>query len=170
MSDTNIFLVGMPAVGKSTIGRLLAKLRCCPFLDSDQEVEARAGADIPWIFDVEGEEGFREREQQVIDDLTQRSGIVLATGGGAVLRTANRRALAGRGTVVLLDSSNERIGERTARDVRRPLFRGAEGRKVIERLRRERLPLYREVADFTFRTDRYTARTIARNILREVTI
>lgn len=169
MADRNIFLVGMPAVGKSTIGRLLGKLLKCPFYDSDHEIEARAGADIPWIFDVEGEAGFREREQQVIDELSQLSGVVLATGGGAVLREANRRMLSARGVVVLLDSTDERIGERTAKDTKRPLFQGAEGATVIARLRAERLPLYRAIADFEFHTDRVAARSVARKIVQEVT-
>ncbi len=169
--DHNVFLVGMPATGKSTIGRLLSKLLQLAFFDSDQEVEARAGADIAWIFDVEGEAGFREREHQVIDELSQRSGVVLATGGGAVLSGLNRRILAARGTVVLLDSSDQRICERTAKDVRRPLLSGAKAgdrAKFIARMRTERLPLYREIADLEFVTDKAAARTVARAIVAEM--
>jgi shikimate kinase len=169
--DHNVFLVGMPAVGKSTIGRLLSKLLQLSFFDSDQEVEARAGANIAWIFDVEGEAGFREREHQVIDELSQRSGVVLATGGGVVLSAANRRILAARGTVVLLDSSDQRICERTAKDTRRPLLKGGKGSdraEFIARMRAERFPLYREIADLEFVTDKAAARTVARAIAAEM--
>ena len=93
-----VFLVGPMGAGKTTIGRLLAQQLKLAFVDSDREIEERTGADIPWIFDVEGEEGFRDREQQIIDELTQREGILLATGGGVVLRSENRRALARIGT------------------------------------------------------------------------
>ena len=108
------------AVGKSTIGRVLAQSLGREFFDSDQVIEERAGAPIAWIFDVEGEQGFRDREQAVIDELTRKEGIVMATGGGAVLRETNRNALAGRGCVVHLDSSVERLVERTCRDKKRP--------------------------------------------------
>ena len=116
MDAQNIFLVGLMAVGKSTVGRQLADALAMPFFDADQEVERRAGAEISWIFDVEGEQGFRDREATVIDDLTQRQGIVLATGGGAILREENRRHLAERGIVIHLDSPIEKIIARTRRD------------------------------------------------------
>ena len=109
-----VFLVGPMGAGKTTIGRLLAQYLHLDFLDSDQEIEARTGADIPWIFDVEGESGFRDREERVIDELTQRDNIVLATGGGAVLREANRQALFGRGEVVYLPPSSGRWSARSA--------------------------------------------------------
>ena len=163
-----MFLVGMPAVGKSTIGRLLSKMLQCQFYDSDREIELRAGADTPWIFDMEGEAGFREREQQVIEELSQLQGIVLATGGGAVLRAANRTALSSRGVVVLLDSSDQRIAQRTRKDSRRPLFAEGDPVQTIRRLRTERLPLYREIADFEFITDKKAPRVVAREILQDV--
>jgi len=162
-----VFLVGMPAVGKSTIGRLLSKMLQCRFYDSDREIELRAGADTPWIFDMEGEAGFREREQQVIDDLSQLQGIVLATGGGAILRAANRTALASRGVVILLDSSDQRIAQRTSKDTRRPLFAEGDPVETIRRLRAERLPLYREIADYEFITDKKAPRVVAREILQD---
>lgn len=169
MPERSVFLVGMPAVGKSTIGRMLSKLLGYPFYDSDREIEVRAGADTPWIFDVEGEEGFREREQQVIDDLTQLPGIVLATGGGAVIRAENRRILATRGIVVLLDSSDQRIAQRTSKDSRRPLFATGDAVATIRRLRAQRLPLYREIADYEFVTDRAPPKQVAREILQDLT-
>ena len=170
MADRNVFLVGMPAVGKSTIGRLLSKLLKCEFFDSDREIEERAGADTPWIFDVEGEAGFRAREQQVIEDLSQRQGIVLATGGGAVLRAANRAALSARGVVILLDSSDQRIAQRTSKDTRRPMFAQGDARETIRRIRAERLPLYREIADYEFVTDKKAPRAVAQEILQDANL
>lgn len=164
MAQSNVFLIGMPATGKSTVGRLLSKLLKYPFYDSDQEIESRSGATVSWIFDVEGEAGFREREEAVLADLTQRSGVVVATGGGAILRASNRRMLSSRGQVVLLDSSDRRIHSRTAHDANRPLLSGADGAEKIAALRRERLPLYKEIADFTFVTDKQPARGVARSI------
>jgi len=169
MAKPNVFLIGMPATGKSTVGRLLSKLLKCPFYDSDQEIESRSGATVSWIFDVEGEAGFREREESVLADLTQRSGVVLATGGGAVLRASNRRLLSARGQVVLLDSSDQRIHARTANDAKRPLLSGAKGAAAIAALRRERLPLYQEIADYTFVTDKQPARNVAKSIVAALT-
>lgn len=112
----NLILVGPMGAGKSTIGRLLAKELRIPFRDSDKEIEVRTGADIPWIFDVEGEQGFRDREQSVIADLAQDHGVVLATGGGAVMRPENRTALRAGGRVVYLHASIEQQIGRTAKD------------------------------------------------------
>ena len=165
MTLRNVFLIGMPATGKSTIGRMLSKLLQYPFYDTDQEIESRSGATVSWIFDVEGEAGFRAREESVLADLTQRSGVVVATGGGVVLRASNRRMLSSCGQVVLLDSTDQRIHARTINDTRRPLLAGAEGAARIAALRRERLPLYQEIADFTFVTDQQPARSVARNIV-----
>ncbi|MEM7220307.1 MAG: shikimate kinase [Pseudomonadota bacterium] len=164
----NVFLIGMPAVGKTTVGRALSKLLRCDFVDTDAEIVSRAGADIPWIFDVEGEAGFREREANVLDDLTQREHIVLATGGGAILRAANRELLAQRGAVVWLDSSDKQIFERSSRDGKRPLLQGNEGVAAVTRLREQRQPLYEEIADYRFRTDRMPARILARRIVRHL--
>ncbi len=164
MSGPNLYLVGLMAVGKTTVGRLLADSLHMEFFDSDHEIEARAGADTSWIFDMEGEEGFRDREQQVIDDLTQRKGIVLATGGGAVLRAENRQALASRGIVLHLDSPLDRLVERTKRDKRRPLLQHGDVRKTLARLMTERNPLYAEVRDYRFVTDRQSAKVFAKKI------
>src|SRR5262249_24487281 len=109
VKNHNVFLVGLMAVGKSTVGRLLSEELSLPFFDTDRVVEERAGADIAWIFDVEGEAGFREREHLAIDELTRRDGVVLATGGGVVLREDNRRNLAARGLVVYLDSPIDKL-------------------------------------------------------------
>lgn len=164
MSRPNIILIGLMAVGKSTVGRLLSQALDMQFFDSDHEIEARAGAPVAWIFDVEGEAGFREREHHVLDELTQRSGIVLATGGGAVLNPCNRQLLAARGIVVHLDSPLERLVERTRRDRKRPLLRGGNVRETLTRLHGERDPLYREIADYRFVTDRQSPKALAREI------
>ena len=156
------------AVGKSTIGRLLAQSLGREFFDSDHIIEQRAGAPVAWIFDVEGEQGFRDREQAVIDELTGKQGIVLATGGGAVLRPENRSALAGRGCVVHLDSSVEQLVERTCRDRKRPILKGGDRRETFERLLRDRAPLYAEIADYRFLTDHKGPKALARKIERQL--
>lgn len=161
----NLILVGPMGAGKSTIGRLLAKELHLPFKDSDKEIEVRTGADIPWIFDVEGEQGFREREQAVIADLCREDGLVLATGGGAVLRQENREALRGGGRVVYLHASVEQQLERTARDRNRPLLRTANPGQVLRELLAIRDPLYREIADVIIETDQRPPRMVVQEIL-----
>lgn len=161
----NLILVGPMGAGKSTIGRLLAKELHLPFKDSDKEIEVRTGADIPWIFDVEGEQGFREREQAVIADLCQEDGLVLATGGGAVLRQANREALHAGGRVVYLHTSVEQQLERTARDRNRPLLRTANPGQVLRELMAIRDPLYREIADVIIETDQRPPRLVVQEVL-----
>ncbi len=152
------------AVGKSTVGRHLAEELKLEFFDSDREIEERAGADIPWIFELEGESGFRDREALVIDDLTARSGIVLATGGGVVLREENRKWLSARGTVIYLKSSLDHLLDRTARDKRRPLLQQPNVREVLKKLELERGPLYREISDFQFESGSGAPKILARNI------
>jgi shikimate kinase len=164
MSRSNIILVGLRAVGKSTVGRSLAQALGMTFFDSDHEIESRAGAPVAWIFDVEGEAGFREREHHVLDDLTRRHGIVLATGGGAVLADCNRTMLAARGIVIHLDSPLARLVERTRRDRKRPLLRNGDPAETLARLQLEREPLYREVADYRFVTDRQGPKVLAHEI------
>ncbi|MCQ4346344.1 shikimate kinase AroK [Pseudomonas stutzeri] len=161
----NVILVGPMGAGKSTIGRLLAKELHLPFKDSDKEIEVRTGADIPWIFDVEGEQGFREREQAVIADLCREDGLVLATGGGAILRPANREALRAGGRVVYLHTSVEQQLERTARDRNRPLLRTANPGQVLRELMAIRDPLYREIADVVIETDQRPPRLVVQEVL-----
>lgn len=168
MHAPNVFLVGLMGVGKTTVGRYLADALGLPFYDSDQVIEARAGAEIPWIFDVEGEAGFREREVAVLEQLTADKGIVLATGGGAVLRAENRRVLHERGICVYLHGSIEQLTARTARDRRRPLLRNGDPREILARLLREREALYREIAHHVFVTDRRPARVLAEEIRKRV--
>ncbi len=154
--------------GKSTIGRLLAKELRVPFKDSDKEIEQRTGANIPWIFDVEGEAGFREREQAVIVELCEQEGMVLATGGGAVMRPENRAALRQGGRVVYLHATVEQQIDRTSRDRNRPLLRNADPGKVLRELLAIRDPLYREIADIVVDTDERPPRLVVQEILERL--
>jgi 3-dehydroquinate synthase len=163
-----IFLVGLMGAGKTTVGRALAKKLNKRFIDSDHEIEARTGASIPLIFEIEGEEGFRQREADVIRDLTALDDIVLATGGGAVLRAENREHLKARGTVIYLRASVNSILQRTSHDKNRPLLRTADPRKRIEELAREREPLYQEVADIVIDTGRPNVQSLIQTILAKL--
>ncbi len=168
MQRNNIFLVGLMAVGKSTVGRLLAESLDMPFYDSDQEIESRAGAEVSWIFDVEGEQGFRDREEHVIDELSQLDGVVIATGGGAVKREANRAHLASRGVVIHIDCSLKRLLARTRRDKKRPLLQGEDREEVLVKLMCERGPLYAEIADYRFVSDEQSAKALVHTIVSKL--
>ena len=164
----SVFLVGPMGVGKTTVGRLLAFDLGLEFIDSDAEIEARTGADIPWIFDVEGEAGLRKRETEVIDDLSQRKGVLIATGGGAVLADINRERLAARGVVVYLETSVDTQMKRTERDKKRPLLRSdlptSEQRKVLEDMKRVRDPLYLAVAHLSVYVGDLNGRSLVNTI------
>ena len=161
----NIFLIGPMGAGKSTIGRHLAQMLHLNFLDSDSEIEKKTGADIAWVFDVEGEEGFRHREQSMIDELTQKHGIVLATGGGALIRPENRIHLSARGIVVYLKTSVNKQLARTLKDKRRPLLQTEDPRSILEELAEKRNEFYDEVADYTIETDDQSAKVVASQII-----
>lgn len=148
----NIFLVGPMGAGKSTIGRQLAKALHRKFYDSDKVIEQRTGVSISWIFEMEGEAGFRERETKAIEELTALENVVVATGGGAVLSAENRNFLRERGHVVYLSAAPEQLYRRTARDKKRPLLQTGDRRKQIEQLLAIRDPLYRDVADIVLKT------------------
>ncbi|MGO2921359.1 MAG: shikimate kinase AroK, partial [Hafnia paralvei] len=135
------------------------------FFDSDQEIERRTGADVSWVFDVEGEEGFRDREEKVINELTEKQGIVLATGGGSVKSRETRNRLSARGVVVYLETTIEKQLARTQRDKKRPLLQVDTPREVLEDLAKERNPLYEEIADVTIRTDDQSAKVVANQII-----
>lgn len=164
MSPTRIFLIGPMGAGKSAVGRHLARLRKLEFLDADDEIERRTGVDIGFIFEKEGEAGFRRRERQVIDELTERDGVVLATGGGVVGDADNRRRLAARGTVVYLHASIEQQRERTRRGRERPMLADGDPAEILRRLMDERDPLYREIADLVVRTDGRRVKAVATEI------
>jgi shikimate kinase len=151
-ADANVFFIGLMGAGKTTVGRAIARRLNRLFVDSDHEIETRTGARIPVIFELEGEAGFRVREAQAISELTRRKGIVLATGGGAVLRPENRQALAARGVVVYLRASAHDLWLRTRRDRSRPLLQTEDPRARLEALYAARDPLYREIADLVIDT------------------
>ena len=145
--DSNIYLVGMPGAGKTTIGRQLARRLQRRFVDADHEIESRTGVRIPVIFDIEGEQGFRDREAKVIAELAADTNLVVATGGGAVLRPANRDAMKQSGLVIYLQAAPRLLFERTRLDPNRPLLQVADPMQKIDELFVQRDPLYREVAD-----------------------
>ena len=166
LGKRNIFLVGPMGSGKSAVGKCLARLLGAPFYDSDVEIERRTGVDIPYIFEKEGEAGFRQREREAIEALTAMEPIVLATGGGAVLLPENRQLLKARGCVVYLETSVAQQVERVRLGRNRPLLANTDPATKLAELMRERAPLYAEVADITVRTDDRKVRAVAEDILR----
>lgn len=169
MSRThNVFLIGPMGAGKSTIGRHLAEHLNKEFQDSDQEIEKRTGASIPLIFEIEGEAGFRSRESSIIDDLTSKSNLVLATGGGVILSADNRRTLRSRGVVVYLHAPLETLLQRTRRDRHRPLLQTADRRRTLEEILKAREPIYRQTADIVVETAHRSPVSVAREIARKL--
>ena len=167
-SNNNIYLVGMPGAGKTTVGRQLAKRMHRSFVDADHEIEARPGVRIPLIFDIEGEQGFRDRESKVLAELGSRSGLIVATGGGAVLRLENRAALKEGGVVVYLHATPQLLFERTRLDHNRPLLQVADPMKKIEELFAVRDPLYREVADIIINSQGGSISHLVRQLEQEL--
>ncbi|QJC30628.1 shikimate kinase AroK [Enterobacteriaceae endosymbiont of Neohaemonia nigricornis] len=164
----NIFLIGPMGAGKSTIGRQLAHLLNMDFFDSDYEIERRTGADINWVFDVEGESGFRKREKKIIDEITQKQGIILATGGGSVLSHSTRKILSSRGIVIYLQTTIDKQLSRTKRDKKRPLINQKDQItqiKIFEKLAKERNHLYNSIADIIIKTDEYSAKVVANQLI-----
>lgn len=166
--NQNLFLVGPMGVGKTTIGRVLAQELNLEFLDSDHEIESRAGANVAWIFDVEGEEGFRTRESAVIDELTSRTGVLVATGGGSVLKPENRRCLVSRGVVVFLDTSLELQIKRTEKDKKRPLLQNVDHTSVLRDLKFKRHPIYSEIADIRVFVGDESAKHVVNGIIKKL--
>ena len=155
-------------VGKTTIGRILAQQLGQDFFDSDLEIEASSGADIQWIFDVEGESGFRERERKMIDFLSNKKNIILATGGGVILAEENRDCLRGRGVVIYLQASVSRQVERTSKDKTRPLLQTSDRQGKIKELMEFRDPLYREIADIVIDTEKGNPKALANEIFNTI--
>ncbi|MYM87398.1 3-dehydroquinate synthase [Rugamonas sp. FT82W] len=164
----NVFLVGLMGAGKTTIGRILARKLGLRFIDSDHEIEARTGASIPWIFEIEGEQSFRRREADVIRELTAQQELVLATGGGAILNADSRAYLKARGTVIYLRATVHSILQRTAHDKNRPLLQTADPRKKLEELMAVRDPLYMEIADIVIDTGRPNVQSMVQSILTQL--
>ena len=162
----NIFLVGMMGAGKTSVGRMLARNLGKTFYDSDQVIEARTGVKISLIFELEGESGFRAREAAVLDELTSLRGIVLATGGGVVLREVNRQVLRSRGTVVYLRASVNELWNRTRHDRNRPLLQTADPLTRLRELHAQRDPLYLEVADLTIETGSQSVKSLVLRLQR----
>jgi shikimate kinase len=160
--------VGMPGCGKSTVGRHLARQLGRPFVDSDAEIEREIGCSIREYFDQHGEPAFRDVEQRVIDALTRRDGIVLATGGGAVLRPANRDALHGRSTVFYLRSTPDELARRLRHDTQRPLLQGVNPQLKLRELFRERDPLYRRTAHYVVEAQRPSVHALLNMVLMQL--
>jgi len=164
----NVFLIGPMGSGKSAVGRQLARVLHLTFVDSDDEIEARTGVDIPFIFEKEGEEGFRKREVKVIAELSNRDAVVLATGGGAVMDADSRSRLGARGFVVYLYTTVEQQLSRTQKGRNRPLLGNGDRDKILEALMKTRDPLYREIADLVVETDGRKVRAVAQEILERL--
>ncbi|MCG7946373.1 MAG: shikimate kinase AroK [Candidatus Thiodiazotropha taylori] len=168
MHVQNLFLIGPMGAGKTTVGRQLAEHFRKEFIDSDLEIQRRTGVDIPTIFEFEGEQGFREREQEVIEALTQRDEVVLATGGGAVIREQNRKALSSRGLVIYLHCTVEQQFERTHRDKNRPLLQTDDPMAKLKSLMAERDPLYRQTADLLISTEGRNTQAVVQDIRKQI--
>lgn len=160
----NIFIVGPMGAGKTTVGKRLASSLGMEFLDTDHEIEERTGVDIAYIFEKEGEEGFRRREHKVIEELTAQRKLVLATGGGAVLMAENRALLSARGFVIYLRASVDKQVARTARAQHRPLLQNGNREQTLAQLFAERDPLYSEIADLTIEADHQSAKQLLTEI------
>lgn len=160
----NLFLVGPSGAGKSTVGQELSVLLKMDFYDSDRVIEDRAGVSISWIFDVEGELGFRKREHKAIQALSEMSNIILATGGGSILQPENRTLLASRGLVIYLKATVDQQLERIHRKDHRPLLKVANVEETLLTMRQERQPLYEEIADVTFDTDSQSVKVVVKAI------
>ncbi len=164
----NIFLIGPMGAGKSAVGRYLARTLHLSFVDSDDEIESRTGVDIPFIFEKEGEDGFRKREAKVIDDLSKMDGVVLATGGGAVINVDSRSRLGGRGFVVYLYTTVDQQVARTQKGRERPLLESRDPRTTLQDLLDTRDPMYREIADIVVETDGRKVKSVANEIIEQV--
>jgi len=164
MAVSRVFLVGPMGAGKTTIGKLLADDLHLEFIDVDREIETRSGVDIPWIFDREGEPGFRIRESAALSELSQLESVLISTGGGAVLSADNRKVMSATGTVVYLHTSVDEQVRRTSRDRKRPLLQNDDPARVLAELMAIREPLYRDVADIIVDTDGRSPKTVAQDI------
>ncbi|MEM7020163.1 MAG: shikimate kinase AroK [Pseudomonadota bacterium] len=166
--EGNISLIGPMGAGKTTVGKHLSSMLQRPFFDSDREIESRTGVTIATIFDVEGEDGFRKRECAIIDELTHKENIVLATGGGVVLQALNRDRLKQRCHVIYLKTSLEQLVKRTSKNKNRPLLQGGNPREKLRQIMEERREFYESTADIQIETGRGSVRSVCMEILRRL--
>ena len=164
----NIFIVGPMGSGKSTVGKIISSELFLNFFDTDEEIEARTGASIDWIFDLEGEEGFRKRESKIIEEMVQQNSIVLSTGGGIILSESNRELLSSRGTVFYLATPIAVQLERTSKDKDRPLLKNGDPGKILEELHVARESLYEGVADYIVNTEGKSSQEVSTEIIKLV--
>ena len=165
MKQENIFLIGPMGAGKSSVGKFLAKQLGLIFYDTDEEIEKRTGVTLGWIFDIEGENGFRKREAAVVEQVTRLRPIVLATGGGTVIEPENQRLLAERGRIVYLEVSLENQEPRVINEIRRPLLQVPNRQEVLQQLQSEREPIYKALANFTVKTDNRSVKAVSDDII-----
>ena len=164
----NIFIVGPMGSGKSTVGKIISDELFLDFFDTDDEIEKRTGASIDWIFDLEGEEGFRRRESAILSEMVQKNSIVLSTGGGIILDSSNRELLSSRGTVFYLSTPISIQVERTANDKDRPLLKNGNPSEILSKLHEERKGLYESVSDHVVETDSKSSQEVASQIVKLV--
>ena len=164
----NIFIVGPMGSGKSTVGKIISDELFLNFFDTDEEIEYRTGASIDWIFDLEGEEGFRKRESSILQEMVKKNSIVLSTGGGIILSSSNRDLLSSRGTVFYLSTPISIQVERTSKDKNRPLLKNGDPLEVLSKLHEERKTLYEEVSDHIIETENKSSQEVAAEIINLV--
>ena len=164
----NIFIVGPMGSGKSTVGKIISDELFLDFFDTDDEIETRTGASIDWIFDLEGESGFRKRESEMLDEMVKRNSIVLSTGGGIVLESSNRELLSSRGTVFYLSTPISVQVQRTAKDKDRPLLKNGDPEKILSKLHDEREEFYKSVSDHIIETEDKSSQEVASEIIKLV--
>jgi len=164
----NIFIVGPMGSGKSTVGKIISSELFLNFFDTDEEIETRTGASIDWIFDLEGEDGYRKRESKILHEMVQQNSIVLSTGGGIILSESNRELLSSRGTVFYLATPIAVQLERTSKDKDRPLLKNGDPGKILEELHVARESLYEEVADYIVNTEGKSSQEVSEEIIKLV--
>ena len=164
----NIFIVGPMGSGKSTVGKIISSELFLTFYDTDEEIETRTGASIDWIFDLEGEEGFRKRESKILEEMVQKNSIVLSTGGGIILSESNREMLSSRGTVFYLATPLAVQLERTSKDKDRPLLKDGDPGEILKNLHLARESLYKEVADYSVNTEGKSSQEVSSDIIKLV--
>ena len=164
----NIFIVGPMGSGKSTVGKIISSELFLTFYDTDEEIETRTGASIDWIFDLEGEEGFRKRESKILEDMVHKNSIVLSTGGGIILSESNREMLSSRGTVFYLATPIAVQLERTSKDKDSPLLKNGDPGEILKNLHLARESLYKEVADYSVNTEGKSSQEVSSEIIKLV--